>query len=89
MSEALVIELLTELIKAAMLISAPLILSVVFVGVAMNILQTVTQIKDQTVLFVPKVVVSAVVLVAGAPWYLEILRTYFERMMELISQGAL
>ena len=72
------------LITAAKL-SAPFLLSTVIVGVLMNILQTVTQLKDQSLSFIPKVAVIGVVGLLALPWELNVLLSYFNYIIELFG----
>ena len=46
------------------------------VGVIVSIIQAVTQIQEQTLSFIPKVLAMAVVLVVGGPWMLNQLLNY-------------
>jgi flagellar biosynthetic protein FliQ len=89
MTEPLITELLLMLLQTVALVASPVILAVVIVGVIVNILQTVTQIRDPALAFVPKLVAAAVVLSLAAPWYIQIARQFFENIMELFGRGAI
>ena len=73
-----------SLVTAAKL-SAPYLLSTVVVGVVMNILQTVTQLKDQSLSFIPKVAVVGVVGLLSLPWSLGVIMAYFNYILELFG----
>ena len=67
---------------AAVVLAAPLLLAGMAMGLFVGLLQALTQIQDQTVAFVPKVLAMAAVLVACLPWLMsrmvEFTRTVFE-----------
>jgi flagellar biosynthetic protein FliQ len=73
-----------SLVTAAKL-SAPYLIASVVVGVLMNILQTVTQLKDQSLSFVPKVVAVGVVGLLALPWALNVIMAYFNYILELFG----
>lgn len=66
-------------------LSAPYLLSTVLIGVLMNILQTVTQLKDQSLSFIPKVAVVGIVGLLSLPWGLNVLMSYFNYIIELFG----
>ncbi len=65
-------------IMMAVKVSAPIMIATIIVGVAVNIIQTVTSIKDQTISFVPKIVVAVVVLTMFMPYTIQTMVEYFE-----------
>ena len=88
MTDAAVIELITAAMWTAARLSAPILLTAVAVGVFMGLLQSVTQIQEQTLAFVPKfAAVAAVVAIAGS-WMLQMMTDFtlelFERIPELL-----
>ena len=52
----------------AVIIAAPMLLVGMAAGLAIGLVQALTQIQDQTVSFVPKIMAMAAVLVACLPW---------------------
>lgn len=64
------VELAREAIILTLLVGAPVMLAAVVVGLAISILQAVTQVQDQTLSFVPKIVVMFLVLLYTLPWAL-------------------
>lgn len=89
MSEELIIELLQLFIRTSALLSAPMIITAIVVGIMSNIVQTVTQIKDQTLSFAPKVAIMAVVFVLTVPWYIQILQSFCDTVFALMERAAL
>ena len=64
-----------------LLVSAPLLLSVLVVGLAVSIFQAATQINEATLSFVPKVVAAVAVLAITGPWMLTLLVEYIQRTL--------
>lgn len=56
------------------------------VGVLISIVQAVTQIQEQTLSFVPKLLALAAVLVVGGPWMVDILTQYTRDLWTSIPQ---
>ena len=73
-------DIASELARAAILIaltiSGPVLLSAVITGLVISLLQAVTQLQDQALLFVPKLVVMSIVIVFVLPWGLTRLMEY-------------
>ena len=76
MSHQLVIDLTREAIVTALMIAAPMLLIALGVGLVISIIQSVTQIQEQTLAFVPKLVLVGGAFIVGMPWLLQILIRY-------------
>jgi flagellar biosynthetic protein FliQ len=61
-------DLCRDALLAAVIIAAPLLLVGVAVGLVVGLVQGLTQIQDQTVAFVPKLLATAAVLIVCMPW---------------------
>ncbi len=70
-----------------LLVSAPLLLTVLVVGLVVSIFQAATQINESTLSFVPKVVAAVAVLAIAGPWMLTMLVEYIQRTL-LAIPGA-
>lgn len=88
MTEELILELLVMTLQTMGLLMAPTLIGVVVIGVIVNVLQTITQIKDPALAFIPKVIAMAVILLATAAWSLQILNTFCTDMILLAGRGA-
>lgn len=66
------------------LISAPLLLSALAVGLLVGMFQAATQINEMTMSFIPKLLVMVAALVIAGPWMLEVIVTYTRQLMEQI-----
>jgi flagellar biosynthesis protein FliQ len=69
-------QLLSQLLWKAVVVSAPVLLPLLLVGVVVSIFQVVTQIQEMSLTFVPKLIVTVVVLAVGGPWMLAQLMAY-------------
>ena len=68
-----------------MMLGAPILLSAIVVGLAISIIQSVTQIQEQTLTFVPKIFAALLVLVISAPWMIDIFKSSTEEMFGYIK----
>lgn len=73
MSHQLVIDLSRDAILTALMLAAPLLLIALGVGLVISIIQSVTQIQEQTLAFVPKLVLVGGAFIVGLPWILQLL----------------
>ncbi len=71
MTEQTVIDLGLKAIWIACLISAPALLSILATGLVVSVLQAATQVNEQTLSFIPKVVIMTAALAISGPWILE------------------
>ena len=68
MDSTFVIELVFQALRMALVLSGPILLALLIVGLVIGILQAATQLNETTVAFVPKIIVMVlVILVAGPP----------------------
>ena len=70
MNTDVVISLATQAMSLAFKVAMPLLLAGLVVGLIVSVFQAVTQIQEQTLAFIPKIVAIAVVLVIAGPWML-------------------
>ena len=74
------IEILRETFLLALYISGPILIAGLLIGLLVSILQTVTQIQEQTLTFVPKIVGMTLVVILIAPWIGIRMLEFAERM---------
>ncbi len=63
------------------LLSAPLLITALVVGLAVSILQAATQINEMTLSFLPKLLTMFLVLIAAGPWMLTLIVDYLQRVL--------
>jgi flagellar biosynthetic protein FliQ len=84
MSHALVVDLARNAIMLALLISGPMLAAALIVGLTVSVLQAVTQIQEQTLAFVPKLVGVSVVFILALPWVMQLLVKYTTELFRSI-----
>jgi flagellar biosynthesis protein FliQ len=75
-----VVGLMAETIKITLLVSAPMLIVGLVVGVLISLFQAVTQIQEMTLVFVPKIVAVLITLVAALPWMISLLTTFTQNI---------
>ncbi|MCS7238510.1 MAG: flagellar biosynthetic protein FliQ [Thermoguttaceae bacterium] len=80
MEVADVVDLGREALWIAFLVAAPMLGAGMLVGLVISFLQALTQIQDQAIAFVPKVVAMGLVFAVALPWLLAIILEYSERL---------
>jgi flagellar biosynthetic protein FliQ len=70
MSQDSVVSICVSAMELALKIGLPLLLVGLVLGLIVSVFQAVTQIQEQTLTFIPKIVGMAVVLVVAGPWML-------------------
>jgi flagellar biosynthesis protein FliQ len=67
-----------------LMVAAPLLLTVLAVGLLVSVFQAATQIHEATLSFVPKMVAAVAVLAVAGPWMLTTLVEYVQRTLQSI-----
>jgi flagellar biosynthesis protein FliQ len=71
-----------------LMVAAPVLLTVLVVGLLVSIFQAATQINEQTLSFVPKIVAAVAVLGFAGPWMLTTLVEYLQRTLQSIPSAV-
>jgi flagellar biosynthetic protein FliQ len=77
---------LFEAIKVAIMLSAPMLLSGLLVGLLVSIFQSATSINEMTLAFIPKMLAVASALVFFFPWMMQTLVAFTEQMFVGMNQ---
>ena len=77
-----------QAIYVMLIVSAPMLLAGLIIGLIVSIFQAATQINEQTLSFIPKLVGIFVVLIVLGPWMLTILTDYMRSIFENIPNLA-
>lgn len=85
MSEDVVLHLGQDALRTLAMLSAPLLLSTLVIGLVVSIFQALTQINENTLTFVPKMIVIAIILVLAGPWMLDTMSAYTVNLFESIA----
>jgi flagellar biosynthetic protein FliQ len=67
-------------LELTLLISAPLLLAALVVGLSVSIFQAATQINEMTLSFIPKLVAIFAALLIAGPWIITMLTDYMRRL---------
>ena len=85
MSEQMLLELTRQIFYTAVLLTAPMLLVALLIGIVVSILQTITNIQEQTLVFIPKMLGVMLTLFIAMPWMLKVLTNltqfFFEQMV--------
>jgi flagellar biosynthetic protein FliQ len=84
--ESKVIAIAIEMMKVAMVLSFPVLLVSMIVGLIISIFQATTQINEMTLSFVPKLIAVAVVMILTAPWSMNMLIDFTTRLFKMIPE---
>jgi flagellar biosynthetic protein FliQ len=71
-----------------LLVSAPILVVVLVVGLLVSIFQAATQLNEATLSFVPKVVAAIAVMAFAGPWMLQTLVEYLQRTLQSIPAAV-
>jgi flagellar biosynthesis protein FliQ len=86
MGPDVVLELCTQALELALRVGLPLLVVGLVVGLAVSVFQAVTQIQEQTLSFIPKILALAGVLIVLGPWMLNQLLSYTTDLWSSIPQ---
>lgn len=89
MNAQMVLTLGREALIQLLLVSAPVLIVILVVGLVVSIFQAMTQIHEATLSFVPKLVAAVVVFAIAGPWMLNMLVEYIRRTIEAIPSMVL
>lgn len=81
MSSDIVIQIGQEALLMVMLISAPMLGLGLMVGILVSIFQATTQIQEQTLAFIPKIIAVFVAILIFGPWMLRLMVDYMRNLL--------
>jgi len=76
MSADMVIDMLVQALQLALLVAAPMLGFGLVIGLVISIFQSVTQIQEMTLTFIPKIVGVVVAVMVFAPWMVDKMMAY-------------
>ena len=85
MTEDLIIKLGQDALRTTALLSAPILITTLVIGLAVSIFQALTQINEATLTFIPKMLVVAVVIILAGPWMMDVMSIYTTNLFENIA----
>ena len=88
MSQNQVLYMAKEALFTAILVGGPILGVSLLVGLLVSIFQAMTQIQEQTLSFIPKVLSIVAVLLLLGPWMLSVLTTYTANLLTQLATFA-
>jgi flagellar biosynthetic protein FliQ len=85
-TDEFILEICTRALILIMLLSAPMLLSALAVGLVISIIQATTQIQEQTLSSVPKMAVTFITLILCGPWCMDMIGTYATELFTAIAE---
>lgn len=85
MTPELVVQLARRTFETVLLLSAPLLIFSLVVGLAVSIFQAVTSVNEATLSFVPKIVAVMVAMIIFFPWMMSYMSDYTREIYGMIA----
>lgn len=86
MTPETVMQLGRQAVEVALMLSGPMLLSALVIGLVVSIFQAATQINEATLSFIPKLVGTFLVLLLAGPWMLQLMVDYIRQLFSSIPQ---
>ncbi len=80
MNPDLALHMVSDMLRAAMLLCLPVLGLTLIVGLIISLLQVVTQVQEMTLTVIPKLLTAGVALILFGPWMLQRLLAYVTRL---------
>ena len=84
METQVIVDIARDSIYTVLMVSAPMLALALVVGLAISILQAITQIQEMTLTFIPKIVAVAVALVIFLPWMITTIVSFASNLFQII-----
>jgi flagellar biosynthetic protein FliQ len=84
MTQDTVVSLVVSMMSVTVKVAAPMLLAGLVVGLVISVFQAVTQIQEQTLSFIPKVVALIAIVAIAGPWMLDTLVTWTQQLWAAI-----
>jgi flagellar biosynthetic protein FliQ len=84
MSPEFVLSLAQQAVQIALLLTAVILLPALGVGLLVSMFQAATQINEQTLSFIPKLIITFITLLMAGPWMLKLVMEFANRIIQNI-----
>ena len=84
MTPEMVMDIGRQAVEMTFILAGPLLLAALVIGLIVSVFQAATQINEQTLSFIPKLVGTFLVLILAGPWMLQIMVDYIRQLFEKI-----
>lgn len=75
------VEIAHRAVKVTLMIASPMLIGALLIGIMVSLFQAVTQINEQTLTFIPKIMVIMGAIVIFSPWMIETMTTFTEDLI--------
>jgi flagellar biosynthetic protein FliQ len=82
------VDILRSLVTTSLMVSGPILIVAVSVGVVVSLLQAVTSIQEASLSFIPKVTAIGLTMVVVAPWILRTLMDFTVQFLNRLPEAA-
>jgi len=86
MTPETVVNIGQQALQIMLMIAAPMLLAALLTGLLVSIFQAATSINEQTLTFIPKLVVMFIVMIIAGPWMIETMTDYMTRLYSSIPE---
>ncbi len=88
MSQDVILKLAKDTLEITLMISAPMLIISLVIGIVISIFQVVTSIQDMTLTFVPRILAVFVVFLFAFPWMMRILLAFSTQLLGHLERFA-
>lgn len=81
----LAVNICRKAVQAILMCSAPMLLAGMIIGLIVSIFQAATQVNEQTLTFIPKIVAVFITLLIFGPWIIKVITTFAIGLFDTIS----
>lgn len=81
MTPDMVAELLRQLVRQAMILAGPLLIAAALLSFVLSLVQTLTSLQDQSLTTVPRLLIVALIILVGMPWFLSRITAYTRMLL--------
>lgn len=86
MTPEVIVTLGQQALQIMLLVAAPMLLAALLTGLLVSIFQAATSINEQTLTFIPKLVVMFIVMILAGPWIIGVMTDYMTRLYSSIPE---
>ena len=86
MTPEVVVNIGQQALQIMLMVAAPMLLSALLTGLLVSIFQAATSINEQTLTFIPKLIVMFIVMILAGPWMIGVITDYMTRLFSSIPE---
>jgi flagellar biosynthetic protein FliQ len=86
MNQAMILKLAKDTLQITLMVSGPLLITALVVGLVVSITQVVTSIQDMTMSFVPRIIAVLVVFLLALPWMMNVLLSFTAQLFSQLGR---